>query len=254
MLTLAKPLAELARSAKADVDDVSNRLRAIDRQAAGRARQRQRPLTDTKILAGWNGLMIRGYADAGRVFQEPEYLAAAARAADFVLANLRPATAGCCAAIARGRPKCRPFSTTTRSASPGCWPCTAPTANSRWLDAADALQQDQLARFWDERGGGFFFPSADHEVLIARSKTTVDGVMPSGNSLSAANLIELGRALDEAANIWSAPGRRSPRAPLIERFSAGRAANGRRRGGAGRPESRRRKIGRRCPAECAGKP
>ncbi len=51
--------------------------------------KRKRPLTDTKVLTASNGLMIRGYADCGRLFDEPRYTQAAAKAAEFVLANLR---------------------------------------------------------------------------------------------------------------------------------------------------------------------
>ena len=49
------------------------------------------PLRDDKILAAWNGLMISAMAVAGRILDEPRYIAAAARAADFVLAHLRGA-------------------------------------------------------------------------------------------------------------------------------------------------------------------
>src|SRR5204863_5271938 len=46
------------------------------------------PLRDEKILAAWNGLMISGFAVAGRILDEPRYVAAATRAADFVLSKL----------------------------------------------------------------------------------------------------------------------------------------------------------------------
>src|SRR5262249_31403463 len=48
------------------------------------------PSRDDKILAAWNGLMISGFAVAGRVLSEPRYAAAAARAATFVLEGMRP--------------------------------------------------------------------------------------------------------------------------------------------------------------------
>src|SRR5207249_106078 len=51
--------------------------------------KRPRPFLDTKVLTAWNGQMIAGYAVAGQVLKEPRYLAAAARAADFVLKTLR---------------------------------------------------------------------------------------------------------------------------------------------------------------------
>ena len=60
------------------------------------------PLRDDKILAAWNGLMISGFAVAGRVLDEPRYVAAAARAADFVL-DAACATGGPARAQLQGR-------------------------------------------------------------------------------------------------------------------------------------------------------
>ena len=51
--------------------------------------RRERPLTDTKILTSWNGLMIRGMADTGRILKQKKYLTAAERAADFLNTHLR---------------------------------------------------------------------------------------------------------------------------------------------------------------------
>lgn len=53
--------------------------KAIARMKAERAK-RVPPMTDDKILAGWNGLMIAAMAGAGRVFEQPRYLASAQRA------------------------------------------------------------------------------------------------------------------------------------------------------------------------------
>ena len=50
--------------------------------------KRERPLLDTKILAAWNGLMIRGYADAGRIFKNLDHIEKAEAAANFILEKM----------------------------------------------------------------------------------------------------------------------------------------------------------------------
>ena len=87
------------------------------------------------------------------------------------------------------RPAAGQSLTSTRRSPPG------PSARSRWLEAARQLTDKQIELFWDDRDGGFFFTSKDHEGLIARSKGPSDGALPSGNSVSAENLLGLSRQL-----------------------------------------------------------
>jgi uncharacterized protein YyaL (SSP411 family) len=216
VLTRATPLDELAKARKQDTAELQIQLRAVEDKLLAAREKRPRPATDTKVLAGWNGLMIAGYAEAGRVWKNPQYLAAAAKAADFLLANLRTADGRLLRSYRQGQGKVPAFLDDYAFSIAGLLALYRADGNRRWLDAAADLQRDQLARFWDERGGGFYFTSADHEVLFARSKMAVDGVMPSGSSVSAANLIELGRALPKPEHVDRARETIAAVAPLLK--------------------------------------
>ena len=61
----------------------------------------------------------------------------------------------------------------------------------RWLQAAKELADTMIEQFWDERHGGFFQTSHDHEGLIARPKDFVDNATPSGNSVATDVLLRL---------------------------------------------------------------
>ncbi|HEV7664377.1 MAG TPA: thioredoxin domain-containing protein, partial [Chloroflexota bacterium] len=50
---------------------------------------RVRPARDEKVLAAWNGMMLRALAEAGRILNRQDYLAAAARNAEFLLGQMR---------------------------------------------------------------------------------------------------------------------------------------------------------------------
>ena len=50
--------------------------------------RRERPIRDDKVIAGWNGLMIRALAEGAMAFDEPAYACAAARAGDAVWSRL----------------------------------------------------------------------------------------------------------------------------------------------------------------------
>ncbi len=68
--------------------------------------QRPRPITDTKILTGWNGLMIKGLADAGRILKRKDYTSAAVKATSFLMKNSRDQDGRrACAAMRKGEAK-----------------------------------------------------------------------------------------------------------------------------------------------------
>lgn len=52
--------------------------------AAARAAESP-PKLDDKVLTGWNGLAIEALADAGMIFERPDWIGAATRAADYLL-------------------------------------------------------------------------------------------------------------------------------------------------------------------------
>jgi uncharacterized protein YyaL (SSP411 family) len=155
---------------------------------AVRAR-RPPPLRDEKILAAWNGLAISAFATAGRVLDEPRYVAAAARAADFVLATLRPE-----GRLARswkdGRAGAPGFLDDGAFVTAGLLDLFEATAQRRWLEAALELA-GETERLFADPAGGWFMTAADHERLIAREKPAYDGAEPSGTSVALLSVLRL---------------------------------------------------------------
>jgi uncharacterized protein YyaL (SSP411 family) len=67
------------------------------------------------------------------------------------------------------------------------------TFDPKYLERAVKLQEQTVGLFWDTARGGFYFTSADNEVLLVRQKEIYDGAIPSGNSMAADNLVRLAR-------------------------------------------------------------
>ncbi|MEX0675522.1 MAG: thioredoxin domain-containing protein [Pirellulales bacterium] len=213
---LAAPLADLAKSRKLTEDELNQKLQPIRQKLLARRAKRPHPLTDTKILTGWNGLMIRGLAEAGRVFKNDESIAAAAKAADFILVNLRDGNRRLLRTYAAGQAKIPAYLDDYAFLIDGLIALHKATGDDRWLKAAGALTETQLELFWDERIGGFFFTSTQHEKLIARSKLLTDTVTPSGNSVSAANLLYLADALEKPQYVSRAEACIRSAAPILD--------------------------------------
>ncbi|MDD3856574.1 MAG: hypothetical protein PHP43_00820 [Methanoculleus sp.] len=157
------------------------------------ARERRvRPDRDDKILTDWNGLMIAALAKAARAFDEPNYLAAAERAAAFVLANLRGADGRL---LHRYRGGEAGLSATLDDYAFMIWALIEVYEASfapRYLQTAVGLSRDLIARYWDCNQGGFFFVPDDADVPV-RQKPIYDGAIPSGNSVAMYALFALGR-------------------------------------------------------------
>ena len=213
---LSKSLAESANKRHTTESALNESLRAANAKLLAARSKRKRPLTDTKILTGWNGLMIRGLADAGRVFKRDDYTAAAARAADFVLAKSRDEKGRLQRTHAGGHAKVPAYLDDYAFFIDGLIALDRATGNVRFRHQAAKLTDAQLALFWDERIGGFFYTSSEHEVLFARSKLPTDNATPSGNAVSAANLVYLAGALDRPEYLARAEACIRAASPLLD--------------------------------------
>ena len=65
------------------------------------------------------------------------------------------------------------------------------TFDARWVDWARELAGLMVIHFHDEKNGGFFDTSDDHEELIHRPKDLQDNATPSGNAVAATVLLKL---------------------------------------------------------------
>ena len=194
---LAQSMQDLAGLQKMKRAELEAKLLPIRQKLLASRSRRPRPLTDTKILTGWNGLMIRGFADAGRILDEPRYVQAAERAAAFVLDKLSNEKGRLLRTYGDQEAKFNAYLVDYAFLVDGLLGLHQATGAERWLQHADRLMKLQLELFWDDQRDGFFFTSEDHESLLARTKNPLDGARPSGNSVSAQNLIYLGKSLKQ---------------------------------------------------------
>ena len=190
---LKKTLDENSKSLNIETKQLVLQLKEARNRLFELRSKRIRPLTDTKILASWNGMMIRGLADAGRILKNQTYLDAAEKAATFVLEKMRDQSGRLYRTHTDGESKLNAYLPDYACMIDGLLALHRATQKQQWLDSAAQLQEKQNQLFWDEKAGGYFYTSNDHESLLARAKRVNDGAVPSGNSVSADNLLTLAR-------------------------------------------------------------
>jgi uncharacterized protein YyaL (SSP411 family) len=165
--------------------------------------KRIRPGLDNKILASWNGLMLKGLCEAYRAFDEPAYLELALRNADFLINNMLS-----------GDKVLRIFKEPVLLANGDHEPIATflddyanivdafialyeVTFDEEWLTRAKALPITPFCIIMIRQTGMFFYTADDDEHLIARKSEIMDGVIPASNSVMARNLKKLGLFFDQ---------------------------------------------------------
>jgi len=140
--------------------------------------QRIAPITDTKVLVDWNGLMIAALAKAGRAFDRPAYTSLAMRAFDVVHAS---------ASHVCGGHSTIPLMLDDRAALAwAAYELHQSTGDEVYWHHALAQLQIIDAEHHDHVHGGYYTVGNDHAAtLIARQKQTYDGAYPSGTSITA---------------------------------------------------------------------
>ena len=167
--------------------------------------QRVPPARDDKVLASWNGLMIRGLAIAARALARPDLAAAATAALDFIRARLW--VNGRLLATAMGeRAHLNAYLDDYVCLADAVLELQQVRFRADELRFGQQLLEVVLQHFADPSVGGFFFTSDDHEKLIHRSKAFSDDATPSGNGVAACVLQRYGHLLGEPRYLAAAEG------------------------------------------------
>ncbi len=182
---------------------ILNRLKNVERSEADEARlaslraillearsDRIHPGLDDKVLADWNGLTIAALVNAGIAFDEPDWIAMAKRAFDF---------------IARGMTKGDRLGHSYRAGKllfPGLASDFAAmiraalslyeaTGERDYLEQALKWQRAFEAHYADPDTGGFYLSADDADDLLLRPHSTSDDATPNPNAVAAQNLVRL---------------------------------------------------------------
>ena len=193
ILNLPKSIDACAKIRQVEPNELRTRLASAREKLLGVRGRRVRPGRDDKVLVSWNGLMIDALAGAAGALDEPRYLQASIKAADFMLREMRQADGTLLHSWRDGRAKHAAYLDDYASLANALVSLYEATFDEQYIDTALQLVETMLTRFADAAGGGFFFTADNHEPLIARHKDIQDSSVPSGNALVAMALVRLGK-------------------------------------------------------------
>jgi len=171
----------------------------VDQIAASRQKvfeyrsHRVRPGLDNKILASWNGLMLKGLCDAYRAFDTAVHLQTALKNAEFILNHLIDEKGRLSRVEGTGIAFLDDYANIIDAFSA----LYEVTFDEQWLSHAKKLADIAIDHYYDTDNGIFFYTADDDEQLIARKSEIMDSVTPASNSAMARNLKKLGLLFDD---------------------------------------------------------
>ena len=150
--------------------------------------RRPQPARDDKVITSWNGLAVLALAEGGAALGHPEWVSAAAEAAEFLLdrhlvdgrlrRSSRGGTVGAAAGVLEDHAGLADALLALHQA----------TGSAHWLTAATGLLDLALDHFAGP-DGSFFDTADDAEALLHRPRELTDNATPCGGSALASALL-----------------------------------------------------------------
>ena len=195
ILNVPRPPETVASEFGLTVEELEGKIGGIRDKLFEAREERVRPGLDDKVLAAWNGLMLRSFALAARVLNRDDYRRIAEKNAAFLLDKLR-AGGRLRRSYKDGQAKLNGYLEDYAMVADGLVALYEATFDARWLREAEALADAINELFWDEERKAFYDTPADHEKLVTRPRDVYDNAAPSGNSVATEVLLKLSLLLD----------------------------------------------------------
>ncbi|GAB3181867.1 thioredoxin domain-containing protein [Telluribacter humicola] len=181
-------------------DDFGQKYQTALQKLAEARTARVRPGLDDKILASWNGLLLKGLTDAYRALGDESIRETALGVGEFILTRMTD-NGKLWHSYKQEKATITAFLEDYAAVAEGYLGLYQITFDEKWLLEAQTLCDYTLANFYDPHDEYFYFTDAAGESLIARKKEVIDNVIPASNSIMAHNLYTLGVILDREDNL-----------------------------------------------------
>ena len=182
---------------------------------------RAKPRLDDKSLTSWNALMIKGYVDAYKAFQVPEYLNAAQTNAQFLINHQLQENGALNHSYKDGKSTINGYLEDYAAVIDAFIALYEVTLNEFWINKANELAAYTFENFFDAEKNMFYFTSKEDEKLVARNFEYRDNVVPASNSMMAKNLLILSHHFDNKKYLTTASKMLHNVQPEIESYPSG---------------------------------
>ena len=188
---------EFVKQYNTGLDDLQKKV-AQWREKLYRLRQkRPRPRLDDKILTSWNALMLNGFVDAYKTFDNPHYLEMAIRNARFLLQHQLKPDGSLYHTYKNGKSRINGYLEDYAFLIKALINLYEATGDEKYLQHSLTLTRYVLQHFYDKTSGLFYFTDNVKTGLLMRPMETEDNVIPSSNAVMGENLFKLGHFFEK---------------------------------------------------------
>ena len=153
--------------------------------------KRPKPRLDDKSLTSWNALMLKGYVDAYKAFNEPKFLEIALKNAKFIYTKQLQPEGNLNHNFKEDKSTINGYLEDYATVIDAFISLYEITFDDKWLTTAKQLTDYTFDHFFDSEKSMFYFTSDLDEALITRKMEIEDNVISSSNSIMANNLFKL---------------------------------------------------------------
>lgn len=190
---------DIAEKHKISIEELSDKLIEWKSLLLSEREKRNHPRLDNKILTSWNALMLKGYVDAYRVFNEPKFLASAIKNAEFIINKQLNGIGRLNHSYKEGKSTINGYLEDYAATIEAFITLYENTLEEKWLLAARNLTNYTFDHFFDDQNKMFYFTSNEDASLVTRNIEYRDNVIPASNSIMAKNLFKLSHYFDNEA-------------------------------------------------------
>ncbi len=207
ILRVLTPLHDFAEQQNLNETDIGQQLKSSEEKLLNERSKRVRPLSDDKILLGWNALMITALCKAAAALSNNYYKELAIKNFDFLFSNFRvnendPMAIGFefYHTYKNGKAKYPAFLDDYAYLIEACIALQEVTSDNKYLQYAQSLTEYVYNNFYSSENDFFYYSGLNQNDVIVRKKEIYDGAIPSGNSVMSGNLFYLSVIFDNT--IW----------------------------------------------------
>lgn len=196
ILRVLKPVDEVSKSYNKTVEETETILQSGKEKLFAARESRIRPALDDKIILSWNALMNTALSKAYAATGNEHYKNLVIKNMQFLLSAFSDDDDSFRHVWKNDTAKYPAFLDDYAYLIQALLQLQMITANAFWLDKAKNICEYVIQNF-SEKDAYFYYTHQKQQDVVIRKKEVYDGATPSGNSIMAQNLYQLGILLEE---------------------------------------------------------